>query len=357
MEADKHVFYVADYPGSNDDERISACLKDASAYDAPTVVFAGRDFVITQAILVSSKMTILVDDCTIRQADLTFDNVFRGANIHLDPDNFGYVQSIDPQEHVRILGRGKAMIEGCTVNRRGYHPVMEEEQDMVGDYWGFFTHQVLMLRTAHLEIAGLTFVKTRGWCITLEYCTQLHIHDLEIYSTVKNGDGIHLFSGCHDGVVERISGVTSDDTVAINPGFAATTYPHGRMLLPSLPSLCVAGDWQTDMDCYNITVRDIRAGGQMHNVMCLALNGTCVHDVLIENVTDTCRGELYMATVFLYTGVYGEPGCLRDIQVKNIDSLADTCLVVNTNIDNLLISGLHSRTQRKRLLGTYPKVY
>lgn len=83
------------------------------------------------------------------------------------------------------------------------------------------------------------------------------------------------------------------------------------------------------------------------------LNDTSIYRVTIENITDTCYQEPYFAIVFLYTGIYGEPGKLRDIVVKNIDSLADTCFVSNTSITNLVLSDLATRNKNGRLYGTY----
>ena len=352
----ENIFYVAEYAGDDDDARIAACLREASSWENATVVFAGRDFLIGQAILMYPGMTILVDNCTIRQKDNTFDNMFRGANIHLDPENpYAPALSIEPTKNLRLIGQGKAVVEGCSRNRRGYHPVLMEEQDMTGDYWGFLTYQVLLAMTDQLEIGGLTFTQTRCWAITLDGCTNFHMHDMEIYSQVKNGDGIHLLSGCHHGIIERISGITSDDTVAVQSGFRLPGLPYKNYLAPFTPMDGMEGDrWYPEgLDCHDILIRDIRAGGMMHNVILLPLNGTSIYNVTIENITDTCYQEPYFATVFLYTGIYGEPGRLRDIVVKNIDSLADTCFVSNTSITNLLLSDLSNRKENGRLYGTY----
>ncbi|MEG2698944.1 MAG: hypothetical protein RR951_08440, partial [Ruthenibacterium sp.] len=280
----ENIFYVAEYPGENDSQRIGACLKEASGCAESTVVFSGRDFLISEAILLYAGMTILVDNCTIRQMDGTFDNVFRGANIHLNPDQpSGAALSIDALKNVRLFGRGQAVIEGCAVNRRGYHPILKQEQDMVGDYWGFLTYQVLFVSTTNLEIGGLSFLKTRCWAVTLDLCTNLHLHDLVFHTEVKNGDGIHLLSGCSHGIIERISGTTSDDTVAVQAGFRLPCLPYKNYLAAFTPTEKIYAQCTPEqLDCHDLQIRDIKAGGQMHNIILLALNDSAIYQVEIE---------------------------------------------------------------------------
>ena len=131
-------FYAREFEGSTDSQRIAACLAAAkTAGSDAVVVLDGRDFVIDEAILVSSGMTVLIDGCAVIQADGVFDNVFRGDNLTLSPDApYGEALDVQPLKNVRIIGRGSARIIGCRNNRRAWHPVLQEEQEMLGDYWG-----------------------------------------------------------------------------------------------------------------------------------------------------------------------------------------------------------------------------
>ena len=63
------LFYIKDYKGSNDDERIAACLEDAYKVQNATVIFDGKDYEISKAILIDSGMSIIVDGCMIKQKD------------------------------------------------------------------------------------------------------------------------------------------------------------------------------------------------------------------------------------------------------------------------------------------------
>ena len=91
----------------------------------------------------------------------------------------------------------------------------------------------------------------------------------------------------------------------------------------------------------------------MHGIILLALNDTCIYNICMENIEDIERGKRYFATVFLYTGVYGAPGMLKDIVVRRVGSLADTAFVSNTSITNLLLSEITSKNENGRLYGTF----
>ncbi|HNX15547.1 MAG TPA: hypothetical protein PKH29_11935 [Oscillospiraceae bacterium] len=351
-----NTFYVDTFPGKSDDEQIASCLNEAKQQKGSTVIFRGREFIISKAIEVGSDMTVIVDDCTIKQADEAYDNVFRGANIKLDPEKpYEHALEITQLENVKILGRGKAVIEGCEKNRRGFHTVLNEEQDMTGDFWGWRTYQVLFCNAKNLEIAGLTFIKNRCWCITIDFSIEVYVHDLSIFSTVKNGDGVHFMSGCHDILVERIKGRTSDDTVAVQSGLLWFTFPFRNYLYPFTPAKCIYDKLTTrEMDCHDIVIRDITSGGRHHNIACVSMFDTCIYNLTIENIRDTCRDEPYPATVMLYAGIYDVPGTLRDITVRGVHSIADTCVTTNCNIDNFLLSDLHQYGVGCRFLGSFP---
>lgn len=49
---------------------------------------------------------------------------------------------VDKLQQITIIGKNGARIVGCDVNRKGYHPVLNETQEMVGDFWGWRTLQI-----------------------------------------------------------------------------------------------------------------------------------------------------------------------------------------------------------------------
>lgn len=130
-------FYVVE--GVSVDETIAACFAaTAVSEETATVIFDWHDYCISRAIPVPSNTTVVVDDCTICQKDLTFDNVFRGANVVLDPAcPQGLMLEMSVLSNVRILGKGDAKLKGPNVPATGYHTFLEGEQKVVGTQYPY----------------------------------------------------------------------------------------------------------------------------------------------------------------------------------------------------------------------------
>lgn len=319
-----YIFCVKDYvtPDITDSEAIELCFADANAVEGEkTVVFDGRDYHVDRAILVDSDTTVVVDNCTIKQNDFVFDNVFRGKNVVVNAIS-PYLAPWDvlPLHNVKILGKGDAYVIGTDKPQTGYHPFFQEYQKMVGDFFGWRTHMFSFSCGAHIEIADLKLRQTMCWAVCFDNCQQVHVHDMDIVSNVKNGDGIDFRSGCHHCVVENITGFTSDDTVACTAlSRGKRNKELSRYLSWSEPYNC--SHENIDGDVHHITVRNIMTGGHHHGVICLAANGNKVYDIDIENIIETDDGDRE-ATVKIYTG-YGSgyhKGDIHDIRVKNVKS-------------------------------------
>jgi len=320
------TFYVKDYavPDISDSEAIERCFADACREtEYKTIVFDGRDYHIDRAVLVPSDTEIVIDNCTVKQNDYVFDNVFRGDNLLINGiDPYGTPLDVTPIRNIRIVGKGDAAVVGTDKPRTAYHPFFKEFQQMTGDFWGWRTVMFSFSACDGLELCGLRLRQTMCWAVCFDSCQNCHVHDLDIRSDVKNGDGIDFRSGCHHCIAENITGFTSDDTVActaLSQGSDGAMPP--RYLAPLEPYN--ASHENIDGDIHHITVRGIRTGGYHHGVICLAAHGNRVHDIDISDVIETQEGGRE-ATVKIYTG-YGDgyrAGDIRDITVKNIVSNA-----------------------------------
>ena len=320
----KPVFYVRDYwkAGLSDSDAIEACMASANTLDGEkTIVFDGRDFLIERAILVSSNTHIIVDDCQIKQENLVFDNIFRGANFQVDPnDPNGYLLGVAPQTNIRITGKGHARLVGTDRPQASFHSGLDHIQFQVGDFWGWRTHAMSFAFCDGFELSGLEFSQTMGWAVCFFHCCNVHVHDLAIYSNVKNGDGINFRSGCHHCTACNISGFTSDDTVActaLHSYGIRRSYPIGNAVYPSEPFDNLYPEGSEDI--HHIRILNIKTGGYHHGVICLAARGNQVHHIHIENIHETDQGHR-KSTVKIYTG-YGSgytAGDIHDITIKNV---------------------------------------
>ncbi len=344
-----NTFFVYDYHlnGNNDDEAIARCISDAKKAESRTVVFDRKDWLVSTAVLLPSDTEVIIDGCTVKQADFTYDNVFRGDNLVLsDEDKNGTPLDCLPIRNIKIIGKNGGRISGPDKNRVGFHPVLGEEQETVGDFWGWRTLMVSLTRCEGFEIGGLTFEKSRCWTMSFDICSGGYIHDLNIFTDVKNGDGIDFRSGCHDCKVENIYGKTSDDTVACTALYKpGRKYPDKNYLYTLEPGRCIDGGSERK-DIYNITIRNVKSGGKHHGIICLAANGCKVHDITIENISEDSFGEVNPhreATVKIYTGygTYCVKGDIRDISVKNVRGCyADYAVYSNAEAENVTLENI-----------------
>lgn len=334
------VFYVKDYliSGKSDSSAIERCFSEANQVtEEKTIIFDGRNYFVDRAILISSNTTVIIDNCTIKQNDYVFDNVFRGDNLIINGiDPYGTPIDVTPISNIKIIGKGSAKITGTDIPQVGYHPYFKQYQEMTGDFWGWRTHMFSFSFCDGFELSGLKLRQTMCWAISFDNCQNCHIHDIDIRSNVKNGDGIDFRSGCHDCIVENITGFTSDDTVA------CTALSRGKIERPLSKYLSVSEPYNSsheniDTSIHHITIRNIFTGGYHHGVICLSAHGNQVHDIEISNIKETGEGGRE-ATVKIYTG-YGDgynKGDIHDINITDVVSeKAKYALMVACEADHL----------------------
>ena len=339
------LFYVKDYrnPNITDSEAIERCFLDANKGSGEkTVVFDGEDYRIDRAILIDSNTTVIIDNCTIKQNDFVFDNMFRGDNLIINGiDPYGAPLNVTPVSNIKIIGKGEATIIGTDKSRVAYHPFFKEYQQMNGDFWGWRTHMFSFSCAVGMEIANLKLRQTMCWAVSFDNCQQVHVHDIDIRSNVKNGDGIDFRSGCNHCVAENITGFTSDDTVACTAlSLGKRARPLSKYLSCSEPYN--ASHENVDGNIHHITIRNIHTGGHHHGVICLSARGNQVYDIDIENVVETGEGDRE-ATVKIYTG-YGDgynKGDIHDIRVNNVVSeKAKYAVMVACDAENLTLENI-----------------
>ena len=353
-------------PGMNDSQAVDAALFVSRKAESRTLIFKGKTFILTKAVELPSNTTVIIDNCTITQADCTFDNIFRGNNYVIDPENpFDYVLDVRPLKNIRIIGRGNAVISGCDHNRKIYHPFFKEEQLAVGDYYGWRTHLLHFADLDGFEIANIKVEKSRGWAIVLGMSKNGYIHDIEFDTHVKNGDGINLRHGAAHILVENITGFTSDDTIALNgtPGkFPATRKPHNLYTgNPWLKELLKRSD--DSRNFHHIEIRNLKVAGTYHAIIMLCTGGAKMHDIKISDITDTGKRNCHL--VDLYTGYgYGSgynPGDIHDVEISNINGNSDcrgnevkAALTIQLPVKNVTDSNITNKGNGKDCIITHP---
>ena len=357
-------------PGMSDSQCVQAALYATRNAASRTIIFSGRDFLLNESVKLPSDTTVIIDNCMVKQADYTFDNIFCGANFTIDPiDPHGDWLDMKPVKNIRIIGKGKAVVSGCDKNVRIYHPFFKEEQDGVGDGFGWRTHLFHFAGVENIEIGNLEIIQGRCWAICIGMSKKGHIHDIKFDNRSKNGDGIDLRAGCSEFLIENISGYTKDDTVALNAGPAGyvaekplTRYYYS--LQPWEKFLCKPGADPRDRDIHDVTIRNLNVSGFFHAVILLSLNDTNIYNVKISNIRDT--GSRNFSLVDFYTGYgFGEgyvPGNIHDITVENVDGNSDHhpaiyrgAVVVELPVKNVNIRNVRNRGTGNAVIVTHPE--
>ncbi len=353
-------FRVRDFQGldSSDSLMIERCLQVSQETSGRIIIFEGGEFLIDRAILLPSDTTVILDNCIIRQQDETFDNIFRGANLRINPaEPYGWPLEVQPLRNIKIIGRNGATIAGCRRNVRLFHPHFNEMQEAVGDFWGWRTFLICFSLTENLEIANLAIRDSRCWAISFDFCSNGYVHDLNFDTHCKNGDGVDLRLGCSHFRIENLTGHTLDDTVACtalnNPN------PPPRYLYPLEPAkkFFDQGDLRR-MDIHDVTIDNLQVSGECHAVICLASGNLQVYNVKIRNITDTaCRQS---PTVMVYTG-YGDgynPADLHDIQISELDGNNQenvSAFYCNTQVANIQLKGVRQHGSGLVMKLDYPE--
>ncbi|MFL7852875.1 hypothetical protein AAD046_09380 [Providencia rettgeri] len=320
------------FEGTTQQARINAALDFLNKANGGTLELStdtiepskGNQWLLSSALLLDSHITIYLNKSTLKLANGIFDNIIRSSGIEIDPANpNAKALNVSEVQDIKILGSGKdnAFIEGPNVPYSAPHPIKGGAAvQWVGDWYGWRTVGILLANCKNYEIAHLTMRKTTCWAISQERgCEDMHLHDLHFDTTVKNGDGIDFRMGCKNGVVERISGNTNDDLIALSALLNfVPNYPQGNYIWP----LQVTADNPSPLgnDIENIRISDVTGVSRENLVRILLSGGAKVKGISISNVSDTA--EVGKQLVIVSTG-YGMPSGeddLSGITVNNVSS-------------------------------------
>ena len=307
-------------------EYINGKIREAVENESRTARINGN-MIIESAVRIPSNFTLILEDCHLRMADGCYSNMF--INEHCYTEEGRTPEGCD--RNISILGRGRAIIDGGEYNGLG-----EKNQNTDGrpDIWR--NNLLLFTNVDGFKVDGIHCRNQRWWALNFIYCRNGYIGNIDFCACdigiapdgtayhglkhgkyaeilVKNADGIDIRQGCHDIVIENISGFTEDDTVAL-------TGLSGRLEKTfGVDGLC--------SDIYNVTVRNVRSATYCTNVRILNQGGIKIHDVTVDGVYDETDGSPYTdkglhAFRIGDTYLYGERHATEDetynITVRNV---------------------------------------
>ncbi len=291
-----------------------------------------EDLMIGEAVRIPSNFTLILDGCELRQADGVYANIF--INEHNDTP---LGKTAEGRDHdIRILGRRGAVLDGGN-----YNNLHEKNagKDGLPPIWK--NNMILFSNVERFEVSGIACRNQRWWALCFLACSHGRIADIDFcacdigidengipyhglkrdkYSEilVKNADGIDLRLGCHDIVIENITGFTEDDTVALTalPGNIEKQFvPEGE-----------------HPEISHVAIRRIHASAHCSIVRLLNQGGTVIHDITVEDVRDTSLGSPHMERgiyavrigdgIALYSTRHATPDETYNISVKGVLSRA-----------------------------------
>lgn len=286
---------------------------------------------INAPIVLPSNFTLILEDAYLRMADGVMCQMFVSEHT-LDPNG-----EID--RNISLIGRGSAVLDGGE-----YNGLSERNSGKDGMPYIYQNNMLLFAGVEGFRIENLKVMNQRWWALNFICCGDGVIRNIEFEASdlrrlpsgelvhgllraeyegtlVKNADGIDLRLGCHDILIENISGFTEDDTVALTALPGGMEKRFGREGYQN--SIC------------RITIRHIRAAAFCTVVRLLNQGGAELHDILIEDVTDTAPtdthldrgiGALRVGDNHLYGTCHSTPEQTTGIVARNILSAGDRAL-------------------------------
>ncbi len=342
----------------NTNKTITELIEKAVADGTRTATLIG-EYEISEAVRLPSDFTLYLNDCHLTLADGVYSNIFVNENYDTE---IGRTEA-GTDRNIKLIGNGNAILDGGNYNGLGEKNAGKDGRPPI---WK--NNTLLFANVDGFEVRGIEFHNQRWWALNFIYCRNGVIADIvskacdlrvdedgnfhhgllhsDYKSTyLKNADCIDIRCGCHDILIENISGFTEDDTVAL------TAIP-GRMI----DTFGVRGGCD---DIYNITVRNVRAAAFCSIVRMLNQGGPKLHDILIDGVYDTSaecphldRG-IYAVRIG-DTRMYGDTQPTEDdtynITVKNVRGRGDYAVCLAGMMKNVTLENIEAFDEAKLIL-------
>ena len=324
-------------------------LIEAGVADGSRIAQITGNWIIDSEIRIPGNFTLILDGCHLKMADGCYSNLF--VNEHHDTTIGRTFAGTD--RNITILGRNGAILDGGT-----YNGLSEKNHSRDGMPPIWKNNLLLFTNVEGFEIGGFSCHNQRWWALNFVFCGNGHLHDLdfqacdiginadgEVYHglqrekgeevLVKNADGIDLRQGCHDILIENITGFTQDDTVAL-------TGLYGRLE----KAFSVEG---VPTDICRVTIRNVRSASFCTNVRLLNQGGVKLYDILVDGVYDMLEHcdkmdhGLYAVRVGdkrLYGSRHSTEEETYNITIRNVRGGGDYVLVLAGAIRNLVTENI-----------------
>lgn len=274
-------------------EKVIQRLIEATKGTGNTLVTVSGNYLMHETVYLPSDITLVLKDCHLRMADGTFCNMFKNAAC----ENFESRSRATADKNIKIVGEGRAILDGGNYNG------LSERNSGKDGYPSVVNNNLLLFSNVDgFEIRNIRCINQRHWALNFYYCRYGKLSDIDFCADytridengnrvvgldkskygqtyIKNADGIDLRMGCHDIIIENITGFTEDDTIALTA-------------LQNKNEKKYAVEGETG-DIYNVVIRNIVGASFCTNVRLLNQGGTKLYNILVDGVQDSSLDEKY----------------------------------------------------------------
>lgn len=312
---------------------------------------------VDEAIILDSNLEIVLDNCYIRQADGSMDNVFRNFR-----DDEMRNTLAEEQHNIIIRGVGNAVIDG------GVHNGLTEANSLKDGMPHIEQNNVIRLHNLRdFRIENFSIYNQRWWAINLLFAEEGRISGLNIVceSNARNLDGVDLRLGCNNIVIENMTGQSGDDFIAL------TGLSGGRR---ESDKYNVEGK---SIDIHDVVIRNIVATSTECTVIALRNDdGVKMHNITIDTVYDTMSSAAASGKAAFVFGFddnryqipkspyavvrIGQdgftkkkrcaPGDVHSIHVNNIHARCNCAVMINMDMENCYFGNIYAANDVDRIV-------
>jgi polygalacturonase len=305
-------------------------------------------WLIDRAIVVPSDFTLILNDCLVRLAKGTQDNIITNSGARTEP--------LSENRNIRIIGQGNAVLSGG----------LEAHFDPPGDVAGYRTIGILLNETMYFTIDGIKMEETQAWAILADGCAYGRISNIDFNNSAKypNQDGIDL-KCCHDIIIENITGITGDDMIALGGSRSDENQiaSKSKGTVTQRMSVGRTGKMKDD-NIYNISVSNIKGTtvGNCAIIRLLNNDGVKMYNIFINNIMDTSKeGErgnsraIVIGDVRYWTIRMNQMGETSRIFINNVVSRAPVVIQVRGSLTNSIFNNIVGYGENNQVIEYWDK--
>ena len=264
---------------------ITSKIEEAVKNESRTATISGN-WEINEAVRLPSNFTLILENAHLRMADGVYSNMFVNENHGTEIGKT--IAGTD--RNISLMGRGEAILDGGS-----YNGLSEKNSNKDGLPPIWKNNLLLFTNVDGFRVSDIACCNQRWWALNFIYCANGYLGNIDFCAddtgidengnlyhglirgkydevVIKNTDGIDLRQGCHDILIENITGFCEDDSVAL-------TAVDGKM-----ERLFAVEGLSTDL-C-NVEIRNIRTAAYCSNVRLLNQGGIKLHDITVDGVYD-----------------------------------------------------------------------